>query len=215
MDKHWPSDETLAAFLEGSASASEVEAVLAAAKTDALLREYLSIAGNSTESIPMLAQAATGERDKLCNIRCEQYVLQCFGITASEEELAAKAKSKEWLKEGGTPLFQIGNLCAGYDLSVARKYNASLDDIRTALAEGYQVIVAVDGGEIDGDLTAEAIEDAFVGKIPDHALVVLSVGEDVVCYNPFQGDIPPKCHQWGGKNQRQISNYQDQSNRVE
>ena len=65
MDKHWPSDETLAAFLEGSASASEVEAVLAAAKTDALLREYLSIAGNSTESIPMLAQAATGERDKL------------------------------------------------------------------------------------------------------------------------------------------------------
>lgn len=190
MDKHWPSDEILAAFLEGSASAAEVEAVLAAAKADARLREYLSIAGSSAESIPMLAQAATGERDNLCNIRCEQYVLQCFGITASEEELAAKAASEDWLKEGGTPLFQIGNLCAGNDLSVARKYNASLDDIRTALAEGYQVIVAVDGGEIDGDLTAEAIEDAFVGKIPDHALVVLSVGEDVVCYNPFQGDIP-------------------------
>lgn len=189
-NNHWPSDETVAAFLDGCASAAEVESVLAVAKRDAKLREYLSIAGGTAPSIPMLAEVAAGRSDNLCSIRCEQYVLQCFGITASEEELACKSESRHWLKRGGTPLFRIGSICADYGLSVSRNYNAQLDDIRSAIAEGYQVIVAVDGGEIDGDPMAEAVEDEFVGKIPDHAVVVLSVADDVVCYDPFNGETP-------------------------
>ncbi len=190
MNKLRLTDEILAAFIEGNATAEETAAVLLAAKGDARLRELLSLAIPRDSGIPMLAQAASGESDKLCNVRCEQYVLQCFGITVSEKELAGKALSEDWLKDGGTPLFRIGSLCSIYGLSVTRKYHASPEDIRGALSEGCQVIVAVDGGEIDGDLEAEALEDDFIGKIPDHALVVLSCRDKVVCYNPFRGDVP-------------------------
>ena len=184
-------DEVIAAFLEGCATPAEAAAVIDAAKRDKRLREYLTIAAPQTSVLPMLAQAATGEHDNLCNIRCEQYVLQRFGITVSEQKLADKASSSDWLKEGGTPLFQIGNLCAAFGLSVARKYNASLEDIKSAKDDGYEIIVAVDGGEIDGDLDAEEYEDAVIGKIPDHSMVVLSIDNDsIVCFNPVRSDYP-------------------------
>ena len=191
MDNNGLTDEIVAAFIEGNATPQEVEAVLAAAKRDARLREYLAIVSPQPDVLPMTAQAAKREADNLCNIRCEQYVLQRFGITASEEELATKAKSALWLKAGGTPLFKMGNLCSLFGLSVARKYNAGIADIVTAKKEGYEVIVAVDGGEIDGNIRMESMEDAMVGKIPDHSLVILSITDEaVVCYNPFQGNEP-------------------------
>lgn len=190
MNNHKLTDEVIAAFLDGNATPSETKALLAAARKSKRLREYLAIAAPEPEVIPMTAQAAIGTRDNLCNIRCEQYVLQRFGITASEEELVAKAASAKWLKAGGTPLFQMGNLCSEYGLSVTRKYDATLEDIKCALTDGCEVIVAVDGGEIDGDFAAEAFEDAIAGKIPDHSMVVLSVGNEVICYNPFHGEAP-------------------------
>jgi len=191
MDRPKITDELIAAFLEGNATAAEAAMVISAAKRDKRLREYLAIAAPRPKVIPMRAQAAAGHQDNRCNIRCEQYVLQKFGITISEKELAEKAELAEWLKEGGTPLFQMGNLCAEYGLSVARQYNATVDDLKTALSQDYEVIVAVDGGEMDGGTAAEAFEDAFVGKIPDHSLVILSIeGNDVVCYNPFFGEAP-------------------------
>ena len=191
MDRPKITDELIAAFLEGNTTADETSAVLAAAKQNKRLREYLEIAAPEPAIIPMLSQAASGEKDNRCNIRCEQYVLQKFGIKASEKELTRKAASAKWLKEGGTPLFQMGNLCADYGLSVARQYNATINDITSALANDYEVLVAVDSGEIDGDHGAEELEDAFVGKIPDHALVILSIeGNEVVCYNPLHGEAP-------------------------
>ena len=190
MDKHRLTDELIAAFLEGNVSPAEAEAVLAAARKNARLREYLAIAGAGPDIMPMRAEAAAGKRDNRCDIRCEQYVLQRFGITVSETELAERSASANWLKEGGTPLFQMGNLCAKYGLSVARQYDATPEDVRKALAEGYEVIVAVDGGEIDGDPVRERGEDAFIGRIPDHSLVILSYGNVVVCYNPFHGETP-------------------------
>ncbi|MGM9736042.1 MAG: RyR domain-containing protein [Candidatus Cryptobacteroides sp.] len=190
MNKLKLTDEIIAAFLEGNATKDEIEAVLLAAKRDSRIREYLSLAAPQEAVLPMSAQAATGEGDNLCNIRCEQYVMQCFGITTAEDRLREEAISGDWLRDGGTPLFRIGSLCSLHGLSVARKYHSSLDDIRQALSEGYQVIVAVDGGEIDGDLVVEAIEDDFSGQIPDHSLVILSCEDEIVCYNPFHGDIP-------------------------
>ena len=190
MDKHQLTDELIAAFLEGNVTPVEAEMVLTAARKDRRLREYLAIAGSGPDILPMLAQAAETEHDNRCNIRCEQYVLQRFGITVPETELARKAAEADWLKEDGTPLFQIGNLCADNGLSVARQYNATVEDIRAALADGYEVIVAVDRSEIDGDIRQEMMEDVFIGKIPDHSLVVLSIGNEIVCYNPFHGEAP-------------------------
>ena len=192
MEKSKLTEETIAAFLEGNATTEEVEAILGAAKSNSRFREFLSITAPEEETIPMLAQAAACVADNLCTIRCEQYVLQRFGITACEKELVEKAASEEWLKEGGTPLFQVGNLCADYGLCVSRHYYATLQDIQRALAQGSEVIVAVDEGEINGDELLESIEDRFIGEDPDHCICILSLEDDVVAYNPSQGEIPQR-----------------------
>lgn len=183
-------DDVVAAFLEGNATPEEAIAVLRVARNDARFREYLSLASPQDSTLPMLAMAANGNSDNLCNVRCEQYVLQCFGVELDEETLIKEARSAGWLEAGGTPLYRIGSLCALHGLSATRTYNSSIEEIKIALSQNYQVIVAVDGGEVDGDLDYEAAEDVFIGKNPDHALVVLSCGDDMVCYNPYHGEMP-------------------------
>ena len=183
-------DDVVAAFLEGNATPEEAIAVLRVARNDARFREYLSLASPQDSTLPMLAMAANGNSDNLCNVRCEQYVLQCFGVELDEETLIKEARSAGWMEDGGTPLFRIGSLCALHGLSATRTYNSSIEEIKIALSQNYQVIVAVDGGEVDGDLDYEVAEDVFIGKNPDHALVVLSCGDDIVCYNPYHGEMP-------------------------
>lgn len=185
-------DQTIAAFLDGSASTEEVEAILGAAKNDSRFREYLSIVSSRADEIPMLAQAAAGADDNLCNVRCEQYVLQKFGCTFSVEELEQKAASSDWLKEGGTPLFRIGCLCADNGLCISRRYYATLQDVKDALELGSEVIAVIDGGEVDGNELVEVVEDRYVGEIPDHAVVILSLEDEIVAYNPNKGDIPQR-----------------------
>ena len=149
-------DDVVAAFLEGNATPEEAIAVLRVAKNDARFREYLSLASPQDSTLPMLAMAANGNSDNLCNVRCEQYVLQCFGVELDEETLIKEARSAGWMEEGGTPLFRIGSLCSLHGLSATRTYNSSIEEINIALSQNYQVIVAVDGGEVDGDFDYEA-----------------------------------------------------------
>ena len=58
---------------------------------------------------------------------------------------------------------------------------------------GKQVLVAVDGGELIGNPFEERLEDALVGGIADHCVVVLNYDEEenkVMLFNPAFGDIP-------------------------
>lgn len=183
-------EQAIAAYLEGNATIEEVEAIIGAARNNKRFREYLAILSPPADSVPMLAQAAAGPEDQLCNIRCEQYVLQKFGITVSERELSAKATSANWLKESGTPLFRIGNICAEYGLCASRRYYATIKDIQDALNIGSEVIVAVDAGEIDDDTIIESIEDRYIGEIPDHCICILSLEDEIIAYNPNLGEIP-------------------------
>lgn len=192
MEKIKLTDELIATFLEGKATKAEIEAIIMAAKNNKRIREYLSVLCSGTDTLPMLAEAAASADDNLCNIRCERFILQKFGISVSEETLAQKAAAADWLKDGGTPLFRVGSLCADYGLCVSRRYYSGLDDVKKALDQGSEVIVAVDGGEIDDDHLLETIEDRYVGEIPDHCICVLSLDEDVVVYNPNLGDIPQR-----------------------
>ena len=192
MEKIKLTDEIVAAFIDGNATADETRAVLAEIRSNPRFREYMAIAAGQEDVLPMLAKAAEGEGDSLCNIRCERFILERFGIVKTEEELSEKARTAEWLKDGGTPLFRIGSLCADYGLCVSRKYYATLDDVRIALEHGSGVIVAVDGGEIEGESILEAIEDRYIGQIPDHSLVVLSLEDEIVVYNPILGTEPQR-----------------------
>lgn len=65
--------------------------------------------------------------------------------------------------------------------------------ISAAINAEKQVLVAVDGGELIGNPFEEKLEDALVGGIADHCVVVLNYDEEdnkVMLFNPAFGDIP-------------------------
>ena len=191
-------DELLAAFLDGNVSGKEAEAILEAAVTDSSLREFLAIAAKVSdhplqESSPLAALAAEAP-DRLCAVHCERYVLQCFGMTRSVEELVSYANGRGLIKDGGTPLANVGYISEHYGLSVSRVFASDLDVVEKALSEGSQVIAAVDVGELDPSRAEyECLEDRIIGPRPDHCVVVLAcdlAADEVVCYDPSSGDIP-------------------------
>ena len=191
-------DELLAAFLDGNVSGKEVEAILQAAAHDSSLREFLAIAADVSDHAsevhsPLMALAAETP-DKRCAVHCERYVIRCFGISSSVDELVAFAHDGNLIREEGTPLANIGYISEHYGLSVSRIFASGPADLEAALSAGRQVIAAVDLGELD-PLCAEyeSLEDRIAGPRPDHCVVVLSCDQDsdeVVCYDPSSGEIP-------------------------
>lgn len=189
------SDEILAAFLDGNATAEESLGVLDALADDAGLRELLHIskmvdaelghAAPECDFIPMTAMAASCDEGAYCSLECEKYVLKQFDIAFDEETMMVEAVRNGWLKESGTALHNVGRHLERKGLVVTRHYDASIEDISEALSAGASVIVAIDGGELLGDRNEEMREDILVGQIPDHIVVVLSLDENsVTVYDP-------------------------------
>lgn len=136
------------------------------------------------------ARYATSE-NSLCSIICEQYALDIFGIHKSLNALRALSAEKGWLTETGVTLENIGAICRELGLCVESKSEGCLEELESAIENGRQVIVAVDGGELTGNQLEEEIEDAFYGKISDHCVIVLAVEEDAVTlYDPAFGYTP-------------------------
>lgn len=193
--KNNTSDEILAAFLDGNATAEESLGILDALADDAGLREILHIsqmvdaelglAAQECDFIPMTAMAASCDEGAYCSLECEKYVLKQFDIAFDEETMMVEAVRNGWLKESGTALHNVGRHLESRGLVVERHFNTSLKDLADALNSGEGVIVAVDGGELLGDPMTEINEDIIVGQIPDHTVVVLSVDEKhVTVFDP-------------------------------
>lgn len=153
------------------------EPVLMAA--EALCAEYLLIS-----YLPMWRLAAQskayGHNMKApndCVVKCEQYVLQLFNIDESIKTLKELSKKNKWLKEGGTPLHNIGRILSEYQLSVVRRYDCDIDILRNELDNDCKIIVAVNADKLNNNETNSII--------PNHAVVVLSVNEkEVRIYDP-------------------------------
>ena len=181
------SAEVLAAFLDGNATAQESKEIINALTEDAELRELLHISqsvdaelgvvSQECEFVPMTAMAATCNEENYCSLECEKYILRTLNIEFDKEQLLQNAIQNGWQKEGGTALHNVGRHLEGKGLVVTRQYNASIDDIANSLNENEFVIVAVDGGELLGNIADETIEDLLIGQIPDHTVVVLSLDE--------------------------------------
>ncbi|MBE6343259.1 MAG: RyR domain protein [Lentimicrobiaceae bacterium] len=121
--------------------------------------------------------AATCNEENYCCLECEKYILRKLNIEFDEKQLFQNAIQNGWQKEKGTALHNVGRHLENEGLLVTRQYNASIEDIATALKENECVIVAVDGGELLGNRADEIIEDLVIGQIPDHTVVVLSLDE--------------------------------------
>lgn len=176
-NKNYISDELLAAYMEGNVNEMELTQVLQAAKTDAELREALDIALKLDEEELPLQMAAEGGRN-LCEIQCEAYVLKRCGIDCSVDELLEVAKENHWIKRAGTSLQYMGNLLEYKGLKVNRKHESTIDDIREAIQNDGNVIVAVDSDKLYPERPDE--EDAT-----NHAVVVTAVNSNMVTiYDP-------------------------------
>ena len=194
--KYMISSELVAAYLDGRATREECLQILSAAQVDVELRELLEIAmavdvdlqeDNVVELLPMTAMAATEATANMCVWMCEKYILEKLGVPFDEEEVVAEMQRNGWLKDGGVNLFNVGRYSETLGLSVRRIYDGTLNDIDRALKQGCGVIAIVDGGELQGDCHDEICEDVFVGRIPDHAVVVTSYQQssDVIeLYDP-------------------------------
>lgn len=177
-------EEMLAAYLDGCATSEECLAILNALPESDELQEILEIAiaterdlalgFNTVEILPAEAIAATSNKGNRCCMECEKYILDRRKIEYSDEEITKLAEENKWKSENGTALHNIGRSLESFGLSTARRFKSTIADIVAALAAGDDVIVAVDGGELLGDLEAERREDILIGEIPDHTVVVLS-----------------------------------------
>ena len=194
--------EVLAAFLDGNATVQESKEILGALSEDAELRELfhisqsvdaeLGVIPQDCEFIPMTAMAATCNEENYCCLECEKYILCKLNIEFDEEQLLQNAIQNGWQKENGTALHNVGRYLENKGLIVTRQYNASIEDIATALKDDESVIVAVDGGELLGNKADEIIEDLVIGQIPDHTVVVLSLNpnnDTITIYNPNSSNV--------------------------
>lgn len=176
--------ETLAAYLDGNATAQESQQILHALATDDELQELMQISQSIDEElgqdmgdidiIPMTAMAANCHDSNLCCLECEKHILSRHGIPFNAQQLHADAIRHGWLKQQGTALHNVGRHLENFGLSVQRQYQCTIDDIDAALGEGHDLIAAIDGGELLCNRTDELIEDLLAGPQPDHTVVILS-----------------------------------------
>lgn len=140
-----------------------------------------------------IARLSTTSDGALCAIKCEEFILHVFGIHKTLEELRILASAKDWLKEDGVEMMDLGDIPEYFGLTVNKRAPADVGSIVRALAKGQQVIVAVDGGELIGNPAEEMAEDVLAGGVADHCVVVLSVNKEannVAIYDPAIGVIP-------------------------
>lgn len=199
------SEDVLAAYLDGRASADECRQVVEAMSYDAELREVLLVSSlvdkdlsisleDDVEILPMSAMVATHGNRCDCSPECERYILERRGIDCNLDSMMQEGRDNQWYTDEGTAIHNIGRHLERRGLAVVRRFHSTLDDIIKALAERHDVIAVVDGGEIfsvdelngaDGSVehmcrcVREYAEDMIIDKIPDHCVVVKSYDADV------------------------------------
>lgn len=186
------SDELLSAFLDGNTSQEDTLRILKAAEEDEELRNIIQIANEVdndvtkqevvANDIPMTAMAAQQKGNYLCDIECEEFVLHQFGIEITHRSLLDEAYRNCWLKDKGMPLYNIGRLLEKNNLSVSRRYNSTLEDIKRLLEAGNQLIAVLDNAMLDG------IDNSDEDKaLPNHAVAISSLStdaEEITLFNP-------------------------------
>jgi hypothetical protein len=113
-------------------------------------------------------------------VLCEIFILQHHNISYDKENLINTARKNDWLKPEGTPLYCLGNLLAYSGMFVSRRYDSTLDDIRSALEKDNDVVIGVDREK----LYAEEID---LEDLTNHAVVVTKIESDAVTiFDPYE-----------------------------
>ena len=214
MDKNnlYISDELLGRFLEGKTSLAETMTIMELAKEDEDLRclieifdsvedsfgsDFTQLMSIPSKTIPMgnvgakvlipYNEMAASTANNDCVLACERYILKKKGLETDYDRLREEAMSQNWLMENGTMLCNIGRLLELAKLSVMRRFDCNIDILKNELDAGCDVIVAVDGNELTGNILKEKIKDWTVGETVNHAVVVDEVNLEenyIIIFDP-------------------------------
>ena len=111
-----------------------------------------------------------------CAIKSQQLILESFGVNISEEELVNEALALQIYQPGyGTPITQMGSLLELHGVESTYFESANKYTLMHELAQGHQVMVAVDSGELWTPSFWEQIKDVLFGSTPNHALIVTGI----------------------------------------
>ena len=140
--------------------------------------------------------ASSGQQTSLCGIQCQRLVLERFGIEVSEEQLLDETRSSGISWEKGIPLDRVGDILERHGVQVRHVRNANLLDLARELAQGHQVIVGVESGDLWRTQTLGLDIADFMGLTPaDHAVIVTSIDTSdprrigVLILDPSTGDV--------------------------
>lgn len=109
-----------------------------------------------------------------CAVKSQQLILNMFGVDVTEQQLMDEAFEHGLLTTNGTPMGDIGKLLELHGVSTQTFLSGNVATLMNELAQGHQVIVGVDSGELWEPLE-EFYEDSALGQVPDHALLVTGV----------------------------------------
>jgi hypothetical protein len=129
-----------------------------------------------------------------CAIKSQQLILESFGIDISEDQLRNEAMQHGWYSPGsGTNMYDVGNLLELHGIDVQQYEHCNIYNLVNELAQGRQVIIGVDSGELWNNDFYEN-EDQIMGEYADHALVVSGIDTTdpnhvkVIVTDPGTGD---------------------------
>lgn len=132
-----------------------------------------------------------------CAIKSQQLILEKFGINLSEEQLREEAMLHGWYMVGeGTPMEDVGKLLELHGVKVHQYVNGNIFNLVNELAQGHNVIMGVDSGELWHYNFFEKLEDNYLGgEKADHALIVSGIDTSdpndvkVIITDPGTGDF--------------------------
>ena len=131
-----------------------------------------------------------------CAIKSQQLVLEKYGIYVSEDQLRAEAYSHGWYSPGGgTSMNDVGKLLELHGIGVNQYVNGNIFNVINELAQGHDVIMGVDSGELWHYGLYEKFEDRTLGPRADHALIVSGINTEepqdikVIITDPGTGDL--------------------------
>lgn len=132
-----------------------------------------------------------------CAIKSQQLILERFGIHISEDDLRAEAIAHGWYTPGrGTTMEDVGKLLELHGVNVHQYVNGNICNVINELAQGHDVIMGVDSGELWHYGFKEKMEDLIPGiGGADHALIVSGINTDnpkdvkVIITDPGTGDL--------------------------
>ncbi len=118
-----------------------------------------------------------------CAVASQEFVLQeLTGLDWSEDDLRQEAIDNGWyVPGGGTPLYHTGQLIEAHGFDVEQTFGATLDDLAGQLAQGHEVLVAVDADEIwtagQNKMLDDLLSDTegIPGQDANHAVQVIGI----------------------------------------